>query len=133
MNRTIASAEADLGRNQRDYQERPITTQTEVQEAEATLELAREELKRYQQLGNTGAIAQLQIKEKQQAFKAAQARLQRAKATLNPSGAPVTIATERIAQEKARGESSLATLNKRPLAKVSRRSSVHSCKDRQLS
>ncbi len=112
MNRTIASAEADLGRNQRDYQERRITTQTEVQEAEATLELAREELKRYQQLGNTGAIAQLQIKEKQQAFKAAQARLQRAKATLNPSGALVTIAAERIAQEKARGESTLATLNK---------------------
>ncbi len=85
---------------------------TEVQEASAALKLAREELKRYQQLGNTGAIAQLQIKEKEQASKAAQARLERAKATLNPSAAPVAIATERIAQQRARGSATLATLNK---------------------
>ena len=50
MNRTIASAQADLGRQQRDYQERQITTQTEVQEAQAALEFARIELKQYQQL-----------------------------------------------------------------------------------
>jgi HlyD family type I secretion membrane fusion protein len=112
MNRLIAAAQADLGRNQRDYRERQVTTQTEVQEAEAALELAREELKRYQQLASTGAIATLQIKEKEQAFKAALARLERTKAALNPSAAPVTMAQERIAQEKARGESTLATLNK---------------------
>ena len=46
-----------------------------MQEAEAAAELAREEMNRYQQLGNTGAIAILQIKEKEQAFKAAVARL----------------------------------------------------------
>jgi HlyD family type I secretion membrane fusion protein len=112
MNRLIAAAQADLGRNQRDYRERQITTQTEVQEAQAALELAREELKRYQELASTGAIATLQIKEKEQAFKAALARLERTKAALNPSAAPVTMAQERIAQEKARGESTLATLNK---------------------
>lgn len=112
MNRLIAAAQADLGRNQRDYRERQVTTQTEVQEAEAALELAKEELKRYQQLASTGAIATLQIKEKEQAFKAAFARLERTKAALNPSAAPVTMAQERIAQEKARGESTLATLNK---------------------
>ncbi len=112
MNRTIASAQADLGRNQRDYRERQIVTQTEVQEAEAALELAREELKRYQQLSNTGAIAQLQVKEKEQAFKAALARLERTKASLNPSKAPIAMAQERIAQERARGESTLAMLNK---------------------
>jgi HlyD family type I secretion membrane fusion protein len=112
MNRTIASANADLSRSQREYRDRQITTQTEVQETEAALELAREELKRYQQLASTGAIAQLQIKEKEQAFKVGKARLERAKATLNPSAAPVTIATEQIAQDRARGESTLATLNK---------------------
>jgi multidrug efflux pump subunit AcrA (membrane-fusion protein) len=69
-------------------------------------------LKGYQQLGKTGAIAQLQIKEKEQAFKAALARLEGFKATLNPSDAPVAIATERIAQERARGSATLATLNK---------------------
>lgn len=112
LNRTIASAQAELVSSQRDYRDKQITTVTEVQEAEASLELAREELKRYQQLGNTGAIAALQIKEKEQAFKAALARLERTKATLNPTTALVTIATERIAQERARGESTLATLNK---------------------
>ncbi|HEY9847027.1 MAG TPA: HlyD family efflux transporter periplasmic adaptor subunit [Candidatus Caenarcaniphilales bacterium] len=112
VNRTIASAKADLSRNQRDYRDRQIIPQTEVQEAEAALELAKEELKRYQQLGNTGAIAALQIKEREQAFKAAQARLTRAKASLNPSNAPVIIATEQIAQEKARGLASQAALNR---------------------
>jgi HlyD family type I secretion membrane fusion protein len=112
MQRAIASAEADLRRNQREYKDRQITTQAEVQEAEAALELAKEEMKRYQQLGNTGAIAILQIKEKEQAFKAAVARLQRAKTGLNPTDANVAIAQQRIAQERARGESTLATLNK---------------------
>jgi HlyD family type I secretion membrane fusion protein len=112
MKRSMASAQADLSLNQRDYRDKKITTRAEVQEAEAVLELAQEQLKRYQQLGNTGAIATLQIKEKEQAFKAAQARLERANATLNPSAAPVTIATERIAQERARGLATLATLNK---------------------
>lgn len=112
ISRNIASAQADLGRNQRDYQERKVTTQTDVQEAEAALELAQAQMTQYQQLAKTGAIAQLQIKEKEQSFKAAQARLKRAKATLNPSSATVTIAQERIAQEQAKGESTLATLNK---------------------
>lgn len=112
MNRTIASATADLSGNQRDYKDRLITTKTEVQEAEAALELARAQMTQYQQLASTGAVAQLQIKEKEQAFIAAQARLERAKATLNPSAAPVAIATERIAQERARGSATLATLNK---------------------
>ena len=112
MNRNIAVSQADLGRNQRDYQEKQVTTKAEVQEAQASLDLARAQMNQYQQLANTGAIAQLQIKEKEEAFKAAQARLERAKATLNPSAAPVAIANERIAQERARGESTLATLNK---------------------
>ena len=112
MNRTIASAQADLSLNQRDYKDKKITTQADMQEAVATLELARAEMKQYQQLANTGAVAQLQIKEKEEAFKAAQAKLDRTKASLNPSGATVTIARERIAQERAKGESTLATLNK---------------------
>lgn len=42
-------------------------------------------MNQYQQMGNTGAIAILQIKETGQAFKAAVARLERAKAGLNPA------------------------------------------------
>ncbi len=87
-------------------------TEAEVEEVEAAVELAKEEMNRYQQLGNTGAIAILQIREKEQAFKAAVARLERAKAGLNPSDATVAIAQERIAQESTKGESTLAALNK---------------------
>ncbi|QLE57983.1 biotin/lipoyl-binding protein [Nostoc sp. TCL26-01] len=111
MHRAIASAQADLVRNKRDYQDRLITSQTQVQEAKAVLDLAKEELLRYQQLGKTGAISTLQIKEKEQNFKAAVARLEGFNAELNPVDANVAIATERIAQEKAKGESTLANLN----------------------
>ncbi|MEH2068202.1 MAG: HlyD family efflux transporter periplasmic adaptor subunit [Nostoc sp.] len=112
MRQAIASAKADLSRNQRDYRDRQITTQSDVKEAEAAVELAQEEMKRYRQLGNTGAIAVLQIKEKEQALKAAVARLEHAKAGLNPSDATVAIAQERIAQESTKGESTLAQLHK---------------------
>ncbi len=112
MTRSIASAQADLSRNQRSYKDLQTTTASEVQAAEASLELAKEEMKRYQQLANTGAIAVLQVKEKEQAFKVAQSTLRGARAALNPSVAPVVIATEQIAQERARGLATLATLNK---------------------
>ncbi|MGV0102870.1 HlyD family secretion protein [Nostoc sp. DSM 114160] len=112
MGQAIISAQADLSRNQRDYGDKRITTKAEVDEVEASVELAREELKRYQQLAETGAIAALQIKEKEQAFKAALARLERIKTGLNPTSANVEIAQERIAQERAKGESMLAALNK---------------------
>ncbi|PPS41461.1 HlyD family efflux transporter periplasmic adaptor subunit [Chroococcidiopsis sp. TS-821] len=112
ISRNIAAAQADLSLNQRGYKDQLVVSQAEVQEAEAAVELASEEMKRYQQLANTGAIATLQVKEKEQAFKVALARLSRAKAALNPSNASVTIANERIAQERARGLATLATLNK---------------------
>jgi len=37
MNRTVASAQADLGLQQRDHKDRQITTQTQVEEASAAL------------------------------------------------------------------------------------------------
>ncbi len=112
MNRIIASAQAELSRNQRNYQDKLITTEAEVEEVEAALKLAEEELATYQQLGNTGAVAQLQIKVKEAALKTAIARLKRAKTVLNPTDAEVTMAQERIAQEKATGEAVLAALKK---------------------
>ncbi len=89
-----------------------MTTQAEVREAEAAVKLGREELARYQELANTGAVAQLQISEKAAALETALARLQRTQVMLNPSAASVEIATERVAQERARGASTLATLNR---------------------
>ena len=52
------------------------------------------------------------IERLQQAVSAVIARRQRAQVAVNPSKAAVTVATERIAQEKAGGESNKATLEK---------------------
>lgn len=110
--RTVASAQADLKRIQQEYKDKLSIAHAEVDEASAGLSMAKEEMARYQQLGNTGAISQLQIKEKFHAFKAALARQQRAKVGLNPSVANETMAQEHIATEQARGKSTLAVLNK---------------------
>lgn len=109
INRTIAASQANLNRNKQDYQSQQITTQAQVQEAEAAFELAQTEMQHYQQLANTGAVAELQVQEKVQALKAAQARLERAKAALHPSDASITIAAAQIQQNRAQGESTLAS------------------------
>ena len=113
MNRSISAAQADLNLNQRNHQAQQLSTQADVREAEASLELARVEMEKYQQLANAKAVAQLEIQQKEQAFKVAQARLEGVKAALDPSSGGVVMAQERIAQEAARGESMLATLNQK--------------------
>jgi HlyD family secretion protein len=121
LERTISSAQAELSRTQRDYRDQQITTQADFQEAEAALELARDEMNRYQQLVKSGAVTVVQLKEKQAAVKSARARRKRTEATLNPTAATVAIAQERIAQEQAKGEATLATLRKEREALIQRR------------
>ncbi len=125
MNHNIASAQADLQRNQREYKERQITTGTQVKEALAAMELAKVQMEQYHQLASTGAVPQLQIKEKEQAFVAAQAKLEGAKAALNPTVASVSVAQERIAQERVRGEVTLATLDKEQEVLLQRQIALH--------
>ena len=110
-NRTVASAEADLTLHQRTYQDTSITTVAEMQEAEAALALAQEELNRYNTLAQTGAVAELQIREKEAAVQMATARLQRMKAAINPSSAQIDKAKQQIAQEQARKSVEIARLN----------------------
>lgn len=110
--RTLASAQAQLKHQQRLYQQQMITAQAQVAEAEAMVELAREELNRYQDLVQTGIVSQLQLKEKTAVLKSSLAKLQQAKASLNPSTGEIEIAKEQIAQAKARGETSLAILER---------------------
>ncbi|MBW4614535.1 MAG: HlyD family secretion protein [Desmonostoc vinosum HA7617-LM4] len=116
-------------------QEKLITAT--VQEAEAALKLAKTQKERLQPIIQSGAIPRTLLEEKEQAVTAAEARLEQAKAgaknlleekeqavqvaqvnldkaraAINPSDAAVTVASERIKQEKAKGEASLAALNK---------------------
>jgi HlyD family secretion protein len=70
-----------------------------VTSAQAKLEQAKSNAKNLQE-------------EKEQAVKLAQINLQKAKIGINPSNANVTVALERINQEKARGDGNLAALKK---------------------
>lgn len=58
------------------------------------------------------------IERLKKAVQAAIARRQRTQATLNPTNAEVTIATERIAQQKASGEANKATLEREKQALI---------------
>jgi HlyD family type I secretion membrane fusion protein len=121
INRSVISAKAELTLSQRKFQDLQLTTQSELRETEAALELAKKDLVRFQSLANTGAIAEGQIDTKIAALKTATAKWERAKANINPSGAEVAIATERIAKEQAMGSSSLASINKEREALIQQR------------
>ncbi len=108
-----------------------------VQEAEAALKLTRLQRERLQPIVASGAVPRNLFEEKEQAVKSAEAKLEEAKASaknlmeekeyafkvaqtdlekartaINPSNSVVTVASERIKQEQAKGEATLAALNK---------------------
>jgi HlyD family secretion protein len=150
--RTIASAKAELVRNEREYQDWLVRTQSEVQAAtaglqtaEVNLEKARTDLEfsqreqaRMQQLFQEGVVprrdfeqrqlnvkqAQSTVKAEQKAVEIAKAKLRTAKAALNPSVAMVDISKERIVQEKARGDVTVATLRKERSQLLQRRTEI---------
>lgn len=135
----MAQAEAVLilARKQQDHLQQEKVLVASVQEAEAALKLASVQRERLQQIIKSGAISRNQFEEKEQAVRVAEARLEQAKAAakiqleekehavkiadltrkraitaLHPNNAVITVATERINQEQARGKATLAALNK---------------------
>ncbi|GAX39522.1 secretion protein HlyD [Tolypothrix sp. NIES-4075] len=152
VDRAIASAKADLARNEREYQDRQVTTTSELLEAKANLQKAFTDLQksqadlkfaevdrdRYKQLSESGAVSkrdydgkQLLVQQSQSTLQGqrkvieiAQAKVLTAQAALNPSRATVAIASERIAQEIAKGEATIATLDKEKQALIQRRVEV---------
>ena len=179
MKRTIASAQADYFRIEKEYNERRLIVQAQVNEARANLQVAEEEWQkaqsdikaseaalrasqsalriarqkraRYQTVGES-ALGKNQLEEVQLAveqqqesvaertallqsqqqilvrqskgIESAKSRLQAALATLNPSDGLVTMAKEKIAQEKAMGEASLARLNQEKNSLFQRKSEL---------
>jgi multidrug efflux pump subunit AcrA (membrane-fusion protein) len=63
-------------------------------------------------LAQAKANAKNLLEEKEQALTTAQTNIIKAQTALNPSHTPVTVAAERIQQERAKGEATLAALNK---------------------
>ncbi len=111
VSRSIAAAEANLTSHRRRYQDLKISTEADLEEAQAGYHLASEEYLRFKELEESGAIAKLQVKEKEASLKAASARIKRLKAATNPTDATIDQALEQIAQERARGGVTLAGLN----------------------
>jgi HlyD family secretion protein len=137
MEMTQAKITIDLAKEQlaRLQQERVLIAT--VQEAEAGLKLAMLQRDRLQGIVTSGAVSRSLVEEKEQAVKSAQAKLEQAKSAtknlqeekqqavklaqinlqkaeiaVNPSNAIVTVALERINQEKSKGEVNLAALKK---------------------
>ncbi|AUB44990.1 Multidrug efflux pump subunit AcrA (plasmid) [Nostoc flagelliforme CCNUN1] len=135
LNRVIAAAQAELSGRSRDYQDKLITTTTDVEEAnanvkaaDAVLKAAQSKRNRYETVAKAGALsqdqfeeAQLAVRQQEQALLAARAKLQNVQTALNPSNAQVAIAYNRIAQEKATAKASIATLDKERLALIQQR------------
>lgn len=108
--RAIAAAQAEQDLHQQAYLDAQSTTAANLREAEAALQFAREEFNRFQQLADTGALADLQIAEKAAALETAQARLDRAQGLLNPSPAAVVQAQAEVQHVHAREAATLARL-----------------------
>ncbi|AFZ27613.1 multidrug resistance efflux pump [Cylindrospermum stagnale PCC 7417] len=128
----LALAKVQLERLRRDK----VLTAT-VEEAQAALELAQVQRERLLPIVASGAVPRSLFEEKEQALKSAQAKLEQAKATaknlledkeqalqvaqtnldkaktaINPHNSAVTVASERIRQEQARGEGTVAGLKR---------------------
>lgn len=122
--RAVAASEAEWSHRLRDHQNQQVISKAEVAEAQATLQAAQAahdaaqtRLARYRPIAAQGALeqdrlaeAELAAQQQAQEVAAAQAKLQRAKTALNPTDAALSMATERIAQERATGEATLASL-----------------------
>lgn len=107
---SIATLESLLSLEKNNYQNQQINLSTSLKTAIANFDLAEDELTRYQKLVETGAIATLQLKEKEAAYRNAEAQLQKATAQLNPSDEPIQIATKKIAQATTEGDATIARL-----------------------
>ena len=110
IQRTTAAAVAEFQQSQRNNQTEGVTARAAVREAQARIDLIAQEVESYRQLVNSGAIARLQLVEKQSALTAAQAEMISLQARLNPSSGDVRAAEERIFQAQASGAASLANL-----------------------
>ncbi len=116
--RTVAASAADFDQVRRTQQNLTITAEADVQEAQAQVNLAAQEVEGYSQLVDSGAVSRLQLAEKQSALEAAQARMRKLQAALNPSEGEVLAAEQRISQAQAGGAATLAGLQQSKQALV---------------
>ncbi len=134
---TQVEAALNLARIQLERLQQGKVLKAAVEEAEAALNLAKLQRDRLEPIVKTGAVARNLFEEKEQAVKSAQAKLEEAKTNaknlledkqqavevakanliktktaIAPNNSTVTIALQRIKQERAKGIATLANLQK---------------------
>jgi multidrug efflux pump subunit AcrA (membrane-fusion protein) len=108
--RSVAVAQADLAKQEQELHDRQLISAADLREAEAQVAFARDAMQRYQSLADTGVIALIQVKEKEEAFQSAIAKRDRALAIANPHTAPITAAEQTIQQQQALGDVTVAKI-----------------------
>ncbi|HEY9753160.1 MAG TPA: HlyD family efflux transporter periplasmic adaptor subunit, partial [Coleofasciculaceae cyanobacterium] len=111
--RSLTAATNRLANLERAYRDQQITTQSDLQTAQARVRFAQQELSRYQRLVTQGALGELQVQEKQAALDTALANLKRAQALVNPSSATLTQTQQERAQLQAMGAATAAELSQK--------------------
>jgi len=122
--RTLASGQADLVRVEREYSDKREIALREVQEAEANMVSAKTESIAFEAAAKDGGVPMVQAEAKRQAYLSAQARLERARTSLNPTNATISVVQEQLAQSEARGQSTTANLLKENEALQQRRAEI---------
>lgn len=89
-----------------------VNAQTELEVATAAVNLARDELTRFKQLIQAGAVSQLQISQKQAALQEAIAQQKQAAAMLKPTQANITSPSQDTIQSQAIGQAKINALNR---------------------
>ena len=102
----------DTKLSQQEYEQRLVTAQTELETATAGVNLAQEELARFQQLEATGAISKLQISQKKAALQESIAKQKQAQAKIVPSEADLLRAKEDTAQKQTLSQTRISSLNR---------------------
>jgi HlyD family secretion protein len=110
LERRQSTAQAELRLRERERQQLLATTAADVREAQAEVDLAREELLRFRSLAERGVASERELRQQEVKLNSTEAQLSRVQAALNPSAADIEIASENIVQQRVRGEATLARL-----------------------
>ena len=120
----LRATTAELNLVQQQFREDQLIKQADLRQLQAEVKLAQENVERYGQLVDQGAIAISQLREHEVALEAALANLAKAEATAHTSSASVIIAQQQFAQTQAQGNATLAQLQQELATLNQRRSDL---------
>jgi len=112
LTQEILIAEMELNQVEKETYRQKISTGTNLQEIEASFELAKNEIVIYEKLFEEWIVSELELQEKRRNLKIAEARLMNAQATTNIGDNNINIAQTKITQLINKRITTLANLNR---------------------